>query len=56
MVLGADRLYVNNLSVDLSKAIQQATNIGDDRLHAGSMPFTPLELHIDNDQARRLRM
>jgi hypothetical protein len=49
MVLGADRLDVNNLSIERAKAIEQATDIGDYGLHAGTMPFAAFHLHVDDD-------
>ena len=56
MILGADGLDVDDLSVHRAKAIEQASNAADDRLHAGPMALTPFHLHIDDDDTGRFRL
>jgi hypothetical protein len=55
MVLGADRLNVNDFSAGLAKAIQQSADVLDDRLQGRAVPFTAFGLHVDDDQAGVLR-
>src|ERR1051325_9449759 len=54
MILGTDRLNVDNFSVDRPKAIEQAANIGDHWLDPWAMALATFHLHIDNDETGRL--
>src|SRR5215813_13620796 len=54
MILGTDRLNMNDLSIQCAEAIQQAPSIGNDRFYTRSMSFTSFHLHIDNNETCRL--
>jgi hypothetical protein len=40
---------VDDVSVNRPKAIEQATDIADHRLHAGAMALATFDLHVDDD-------
>ena len=56
MILVADGLHMNDFSVDRTKAIEEATDVGDDGFHTGSVPLATFHLHINNNQSRRIGM
>jgi hypothetical protein len=47
---------MDDLSVDRTKAIEEATDVGDDGFHTGPVPLATFHLHIDNNQTCRLGM
>jgi hypothetical protein len=51
MILWSNRLNMDDLSIGLTKTVQQRSNVLDDRLESRPMPFAALSLHIDNDKA-----
>src|SRR5262245_34302958 len=54
MILWSDRLNMDDLSVALTKTVQERSQVFDDRLESRSVPLATFSLHIDNDKGRVL--